>query len=460
MEATFSPYVIAFAWIGLFLQLGTLLRAKIKILQNILCPSALIAGVLGFIAMNLGLVGVPTSYGWEPISPEVFSVITFHLFAFGFIGFGLMESGNDDNKGNKGAMRGSLLMCLGFCLLWVVQAGSGYVIFSAFANFFGYDVEPMIGYLIGAGFTQGPGQALAYGSMWQNNYGVSYAVSAGLAFSAIGFLVAGVIGAIFTYYGIKKGWGTDKESKGLSEEFLVGILDKHSCSSCACSTTHPANIDSFAYHFSVFFLIYGIAYAFGVAWSVYLPASMGALGISFLFFWTLGFGNIARMLFKAFDISHIIDQQTTKRITSFTVDFLFCSVFLGIMVSDILTMWLPFILTCIVGTIITLAICLFIGRRIADYGFERMIALFGLCTGSAASGLLLVRIVDPEFKTPAAIELGLFNMWSFLIIQPLAWAIPFAPAEGSPFVWILLGYIVVMPLLMFVLRLIKLKRVF
>jgi ESS family glutamate:Na+ symporter len=38
------------------------------------------------------------------------------------------------------------------------------------------------------------------------------------------------------------------------------------------------------------------------------------------------------------------------------------------------------------------------------------VAIFGTCTGTVSSGLLLLRIVDPEFKTPVAFEIGLMNV--------------------------------------------------
>jgi ESS family glutamate:Na+ symporter len=45
-----------------------------------------------------------------------------------------------------------------------------------------------------------------------------------------------------------------------------------------------------------------------------------------------------------------------------------------------------------------------------------MMALFGTSTGTAASGLLLLRIVDPDFKTPVAAEVGLMNVFLLLLI--------------------------------------------
>lgn len=43
---------------------------------------------------------------------------------------------------------------------------------------------------------------------------------------------------------------------------------------------------------------------------------------------------------------------------------------------------------------------------------ERIAGIFGTVTGTLPSGLLLVRILDPEFKTPAAIDLGLTSIFA------------------------------------------------
>ena len=85
MEASFYPYLGALCWIGMLLMLGTLIRAKVPLFQKLLFPSSLIGGLIGFVLINLDLVGMPTSTGWKDITPNIFSMITFHLFAFGFV---------------------------------------------------------------------------------------------------------------------------------------------------------------------------------------------------------------------------------------------------------------------------------------------------------------------------------------------------------------------------------------
>ena len=56
----------------------------------------------------------------------------------------------------------------------------------------------------GHGFTQGPGQPLAIADGWKK-MGLTDSISIGLAFSAVGFFVAALVGVPIANWGIKKG---------------------------------------------------------------------------------------------------------------------------------------------------------------------------------------------------------------------------------------------------------------
>ena len=61
---------------------------------------------------------------------------------------------------------------------------------------------------------------------------------------------------------------------------------------------------------------------------------------------------------------------------------------------------------------------LYLGRRVGAFGLERLLVVFGLITGTAASGLALLRIVDSDFQTPAAAEVGLNNVYALIPMFP------------------------------------------
>jgi ESS family glutamate:Na+ symporter len=84
-------------------------------------------------------------------------------------------------------------------------------------------------------------------------------------------------------------------------------------------------------------------------------------------------------------------------------------------------------------------------RAFDDYHFERFIELFGEMTGSINSGLVLLRVTDPEFETPVAEDaiygggLALFLGIPLLITLNVPFAFYNNSVEGY---WVTLGILV------------------
>lgn len=453
MESTFYPYLGALGWTGLFLLIGTIIRAKVKFFQTFLFPASLIGGIIGFFVLNAGWLGIPSSTGWKTITPVTFSTITFHLFAFGFVGIGLLQA--KSGTSGKVVARGALWIALIFGLLFSVQAMVGKGTFDVWKLLFGGDFFTGNGYLLGAGFTQGPGQTQAYASIWETTYKISNSLNVGLAFAAVGFLVAGLVGVPLAFYGIKRGWCTGGRSGELPQNFLRGLMDRGDNPPCSHSTTHPANIDNLGFHVGLMAAIYGVAYLFGLLFSKYMPAGIAGLGFGLTFCWGMFLAMLLRKFMGKIDILHLIDGETTRRLVGGSVDFMICAVFLGIEMKALQEVLLPFIVAIAVATFITLIICVWFGRRSPEYGFERCLIMFGYATGTAASGLLLLRIADPDYETPVAVEGGLMNVFSCLTFLPVTLSMPFAPLQGYPIVWVFTAVIIATPIAMYFLKFIR-----
>ena len=86
---------------------------------------------------------------------------------------------------------------------------------------------------------------------------------------------------------------------------------------------------------------------------------------------------------------------------------------------------IPIFLVAFTVTLFALALNLWFGRR-TNYGPERVLCQFGCCCGSTATGLLLLRIIDPDFSTPATLELAFFNVGILVTCAPILYF--FAPA--------------------------------
>ena len=133
----------------------------------------------------------------------------------------------------------------------------------------------------------------------------------------------------------------------------------------------------------------------------YMPAGIAGLGFGLTFCWGMFLAMLLRKFMARVDILHLIDGETTRRLVGGSVDFMICAVFLGIEMEDLQEVLLPFIVAIIIATFITLILCVWFGRRSPEFGFERCLIMFGYATGTAASGLLLLRIADPDYETPS-----------------------------------------------------------
>ena len=77
----------------------------------------------------------------------------------------------------------------------------------------------------------------------------------------------------------------------------------------------------------------------------------------------------------------------------------------------------------------TTVVVIYLGKRLWDHNLERTAAVYGAVTGTVSCGLLLLRIADPDFKTPVAIEIAVMNVLSIvpiggcllLVNAPLWW---------------------------------------
>ena len=101
-----NSFLIAFGIASIMLCIGTLLRAKIGFLRNMLVPSSVIAGILGLIFMNVvAAVGVKIGTDFD-----MFTEIVNHLFTISFISIALTGTGNKGDGTAKTIAKGALGM--------------------------------------------------------------------------------------------------------------------------------------------------------------------------------------------------------------------------------------------------------------------------------------------------------------------------------------------------------------
>ncbi len=389
--------VLVFGIMGVMLLIGMLFRASVKFFQGFLIPSCFIGGVLGLILLSLGIVNVSTA---------LLETFAYHLFIISFISLGLTTNINQKQDLTvKSPIKGALWIGL---VSGVVMAMQGIIgaLFVFLFNSAGYNLHPIFGFLSPLGFTQGPGQALSVGKVWEE-FGFENAATLGLSFAVLGFAFAFFIGVPLVNWGIRKGFSS-QTPKSLSPEFLKGIMQKESKKEIAGElTTHSGNIDTMAFHAALVGLVYILTYLLILAVGTLISEDVAKSLWAFFFF----FGMIVALLLKFFinkiGLGHLLDPGVQRRITGWSVDFLIISTIMAIQVVIVWEYIVPILVIGLATGILTTLVVIYLGRRTWSYSFERTMGAYGITTGTATVGLLLLRITDPEFKTPVGLELGI-----------------------------------------------------
>ena len=177
-------------------------------------------------------------------------------------------------------------------------------------------------------------------------------------------------------------------------------------------TVFSDSIDSLAWHVAI------VGLAVGLGYLILLGLQRAEIAL---------FPDAATRLFKGFPLfplcmiggvllqlavrrcggSLLVDHGQMQRISGAALDFLVLSAVATIKIAVVAANWMPLLAIVLAGTLLTLALVVFLAPRLfREAWFERAIAEFGQSTGVTATGLLLLRTVDPENKTVAAASFG------------------------------------------------------
>ena len=422
MTTTPFPFesMLIFGWLASMLLVGVFLRARISFFQRFLFPGCLLGGIIGLLLIHFRFIKIAAS------DLEYFA---YHLFNISFISVGLTRN-NDQKKSSspgKGFIRGPVWMALVQGSCFGLQATVGGLLVILF-GLLGRHLFPTFGFLVPLGFEEGPGQALSVGKVWEG-FGFQQAASIGLTFAAIGYLFAFFVGVPLVNRGIRKGMAT-YGAKSLSRDVLTGVIpaDKQT-ETAGRLTLHTGNADAMAFQAALVGLVYLMTYGFVKYVGMLLPPDAAKIMWGFFFVFGLLIAFLFRLLIQKFGAGHLLDPGIQRRITGWSIDFLIVATVMAI---QFLVVWkyaLPIFLISILTGVLTTAMVVYLGGHLRDYNLERTVAVYGAVTGTVSCGLLLLRIADPDFKTPVAIEIAAMNVLSIvpiggcllLVNAPLWW---------------------------------------
>lgn len=405
-----SPFpfdaMLVFAFLSGLLLLGVALRAKVGFLQRYLFPSCLVGGVFGLVLLHTGLLD---------IGAGTLETFAYHFFNISFISVGLTR--DDDAAPSTSKMqllKGPTWLALMQGLTFSMQAVLG-GLFVILFGFVGLKLFPTFGFLVPLGFEEGPGQALSIGKAWEG-VGFANAATIGLTFAALGYFFAFFVGVPLVNYGIRKGWATFGSGE-LSRDFIVGLLPKGDKNEPAGSLTiHTGNAETLAFQTALVGVVYGVTWAAVKLLGSFFPPDVSTILWGFFFIFGLGIAYLVKWLMQVAGIVHLVDTGIQRRITGWSVDYLIVATVAAIQLKIVWDYLLPISVIAMVNGILTTFLVIHFGKKLDAFGLERSAALFGTVTGTVSCGLLLLRIADPEFKTPVAFEIAVMNIIAVPII--------------------------------------------
>jgi ESS family glutamate:Na+ symporter len=405
--------VIDAGLISAALLIATVIRAKVRFFQRYLIPNALTAG---FILLPIYNYLLP-AMGY---STNRLGDLVYHLLNISFISMSLRSSppkvkGHEKSGGVLGSATGILMG-------YATQALLGLVL----TLFFLPNIFPAFGLDLPLGFALGPGQAYAIGKGWEAK-GFVGGSTVGLTFAAIGYLWACFGGVVLINQGLKRGWLKASSLEAMQNKMMLrGIVSKESEKvPGGHMTTDSEAIDSFSFHTAVVVMVYFLSFLFlkvltlllGLAGKAGMELATNLWGINFIF--SAIEAIVVRRVLDRMKFGYILDDGTLTRISGFSVDYMLAGSLAAISLVFVGQYWLPIIvMSTLCGIMVFITVPWMCSRMFKDYRFERMLMIYGVSTGTLTTGLALLRVMDPEFKTRVASDYMLSAGLTFMLAIP------------------------------------------
>lgn len=420
---------------GLIL-LANILRQKIRWIRGSLMPTAVLGGFLLLALRSTGLV---------PIDGEFLEIVTYHAIALGFIALALRRPDQQNGEGALlAAKNGALIVST-----YLVQAVVGLVISLALAYTFLPDHFKASGILLPMAYGQGPGQA--------NNVGTTYEAlgfvggrSFGLSLAAAGYLCACVVGVIYLNVlsrqgRLRRAAGESTASDCLTVDFFqdrgeIPISESVDKLSVQCALVAVVYLLTYLLTRGIVALLEAVAPG--------LAATVSTLLWGFNFIVGSLIATLCRSLFQGLKKVRLMQRQyqnnyLLSRISGVAFDFMIVAGIASIDISDLSGNWIPFLLMAVAGGVVTFVYLLYLCRKLyPGYVYEGFLSMYGMLTGTISSGVLLLREIDPELKTPASNNLITGSSFGILFGIPMLLLISFAP-QSSATVFISLGLVLI-----------------
>ena len=439
----------------LSLLAANLLKKYIPGLEKSLIPSSVLGGgillvISSVYTLSTGKALFDTAF-FGGNGSAVLEVITYHALALGFIASTFKSGGGKMTKTRTVEIFNSGVTTVATYLLQAVLGmviSIGAVWLLADFNF------PAAGLLLPFGYGQGTGQALNYGTIYEG-LGFVGGKSFGLTIAALGFLSASIGGVIHLNILRKRGILlrsaaadgriASEEVQGEGEIPMFGSMDKMTV--------------QIAFIAGAYLLAFGLMYGLGLL----LPGMKSVIfGFNFLL------GVLAATIIKA--VMNWLNKRKIirrKQINDFLMtrasnccfDVMVVAGIAVIRLDIVEKYWGMLLVMGVLGAVATF----WYTRKIAvtlfpAYAEEQFLTTYGMLTGTASTGVILLREIDGRFESPAADNMVYQNFPAIVFGFPMMLLATLAPEKPMLTFGILVAFFIAMNVLLFRSKIFRKKK--
>jgi len=428
------------------LLIANILKRRIPFLKKSLIPTSVLGGItillVEWIYRLISGNQLFESAIFGANGNDTLEMITYHCLALGFIASSFNTTEGAMSKKRVGEVFNTGVTTVATYLL---QGIVGMVITIIAAKV----VEGFFaaaGILLPFGFGQGTGQALNWGNIYEQENGFVNGKSFGLTIAALGFLSASIGGVI--HLNVAKARGKLNLSTRTDGSLHTDKIEEEG------EIPMQESVDKLTVQLAFIMVSYGIAFAMMWGLGKLLPGMKATIyGFNFL----LGVlsATLVKTVVKFLQNKKLVTRKYTNnflmtRLSNLFFDIMVVAGVAAIRLDALEQYWGIMLILGVAGLSITYVYNRWIAKKLfPEYEQEQFMAMYGMLTGTASTGIILLREIDPEFKTPVSDNLVYQNFPAIVFGFPLMLLANLAPDEPILTVLIFLAMFIALNIILF-----------
>ena len=408
------------------LLVANILKKSVPFLEKSLIPTSVLGGVILLaVAFIYKLITDDVLFDtafFGGNGSATLETLTYHTLALGFIATALKTTGGKLNKKRTSEIFNTGVTTVSTYLMQALL-GMGITVIAALIveGFFSSS-----GILLAFGFGQGTGQAMNYGGIYENDFGFVGGKSFGLTIAAIGFLCASVGGVI--HLNILRRRGKIKVVNPGKNSIIHSEIQSEN------EIPMQESMDKMTVQIALIAVSYLFAYMLMFGLGNLLPG-MRSVVYGFNFLLGVLCATLVKTVLNFLNKKKLVKRQYTNnflltRAGNFFFDIMVVAGIAAIRLDMLEKYWGIIAILVVVGTLSTYAYNYFVAKTLfSDYAEEQFLAMYGMLTGTASTGVILLREIDGEFRTPVSDNLVYQNFPAIVFGFPMMLLATLAPQK-------------------------------